>query len=95
MYLEGGINRNLVNAKRQQSISYQRTNIIGTNIGYNKVLTDLLPQSIQTATNNTRNITTSIAGPAGSTPGPLGVAGSNSIGLAQPPVIGNRRNAGF
>lgn len=94
-YLQGGTTKNILVAVQKQNTYYVRAGIQGNNIGYNKIPTELLPQTISAGEVNTRNIKFEIPSPNGMTPGPFGLAGSQTIGaLTKPPNVSDITVAG-
>lgn len=94
-YFTGGTTRNLLVAAQKQNVYYQRLGQQGNAIGYNQIPNNLLPQTILAVQNQTRNIKFEIPTPNGMTPGPLGLAGSQTVGvLIQPPNVSGVTTAG-
>ena len=95
MYVTGGTTRNLLVAAQKQNTYYQRLGIQGNNIAYNQLPTQLLAQTISAGEVNTRNIKFEIPTPNGMTPGPYGLAGSQTVGaLISPPNVSDITVAG-
>jgi len=95
MYVQGGTTRNLLVATQKQNTYYQRLGIQGNNVGYNQFPTLVLPQTLSAGDVDTRNIKFEIPSPNGMTPGPIGLAGSQTVGaLINPPNVTNITTAG-
>jgi len=94
-YLKGGTTRNVLVATQKQNTFYQRLGQQGNPIGYNQLPNYLLAQTIASGENITRNIQFEIPNPYGTTPGPLGLAGSPTVNaLLQPPNVSTITTAG-
>lgn len=95
-YVNGGTTRNVLVAIQKQNTFYQRLGIEGNNIGYNQYPNNLFPQTIAAGENITRNINFEIPTPNGITPGPNGLAGSQTVGaLLSPPNVSEVTTAGI
>lgn len=96
MALESQIYRNVVNANNRQGVAYQKASVAGNPIGYFQELKTLLPETLRSSSNQTRNIQFDIPGGFGSSPGPYGLAGSPTLNaLSSPPIIGPTTYAGI
>lgn len=94
-YLQGGTTKNIIVAVQKQNTYYVKAGIQGNNFGYNKIPNELLAQTVTAGEVNTRNIKFEIPSPIGMTPGPYGLAGSQTIGaLISPPNVTDITTAG-